>query len=288
MILSQPAKTTDIRASNNIASQLTEHGTCAVGVFTDKKMAFVIDSRMTLTSNGKYLGHKEGCKVVLARPKVLLAATGVEDSIYDVNHWNALEQAQAAMKLLPENPTYDQLDAWGLQWAQTMWGHYRNSGAKPDYTGVVSQLFVMTKIDGQTYVLKPTVTWDGVRFGFTSIFAAVSPEASTQYSGVCRKFVTTHDQAGAHPREIPVTAEELREMNAIGDDRVRAQTIGELTDVATRFELKFTAIDERLEGDYASIGAPYSTASWDEGALTWKTKFNPACSAKMTGTVASK
>jgi hypothetical protein len=234
---------------------------------------------MTVYSGGNFVRQEEGCKVALVRPNLLVAATGEEDSVYNQDHWNALEQAKQAIKTLPENPTNQQLEGWGKQWAQTLWTHYRQSGMVPGYVGVVSQLVVMTKIDGHVNVVKPTVSWNGSRFEAGSFASSVLPTALTQYSGLCEKFVTTHDESGAHPREIQITADELSVLDAIGRDRSKAQTMDQLSDVAMRNELEFTAIDERFEGSHTVIAGPYATAEWDYASDSWKTDFNSKCLA---------
>jgi hypothetical protein len=234
---------------------------------------------MTVYSGGNFVRQEEGCKVALVRPNLLVAATGEEDSVYNQDHWNALEQAKQAIKTLPENPTSQQLEGRGKQWAQTLWTHYRQSGMVPGYVGVVSQLVVMTKIDGHVNVVKPTVSWNGSRFEAGSFASSVLPTALTQYSGLCEKFVTTHDESGAHPREIQITADELSVLDAIGRDRSKAQTMDQLSDVAMRNELEFTAIDERFEGSHTVIAGPYATAEWDYASDSWKTDFNSKCLA---------
>jgi hypothetical protein len=62
--------------------QTERHGTCATTESTASQMAFVIDSKITLLSEGKFIGFQEGCKVALVRPTILIAATGLEDDIY--------------------------------------------------------------------------------------------------------------------------------------------------------------------------------------------------------------
>jgi len=263
------------------SAPLTERGTCATSIFTATRMAFVIDSRLSMYSGGEFRGHKEGCKVILLRPTILVAATGVEDSQHDsrsVSHWNALDQVKSAMGTLPENPTREQLRDWAFKWGHTLFLHYAQLDFRPPYTGVVTQLLVMTKVDGQSFVYKSSVIWDGEHFKYQNDYPEVTEQASNQYSGVCRQFVNTHDVDGFRPREVPITDEELAKLNAIGEDRLKAHTIDQLSDVAMRNELEFTEIDERVEGiERASIGAPYATATWDADTSSWKTDFNSAC-----------
>ena len=153
---------------------------------------------MTVISGGKIAAYQEGCKVALARPTILIAATGEAESVQNGSRWNSLEKAQDALKSLPENPTLKQLNEWSAQWAKTLWTHDRQANVTPDHPGNVSELLLITKIDGSTYIFSPNVTWNGWRFENDTRTLQVGPEARTIYSGLCRGFVSTHDQYGVH------------------------------------------------------------------------------------------
>jgi hypothetical protein len=204
------------------------------------------------------------------------------------NHWNSLLEAKKALSSLPENPSKDQLLSWGQSWAKTLWLHYEASGIRPK-DDVVAQLLLMTVVDGQTFIIRPTVTWNGSKFGVLTEAPMEGPIATNYYSGYCRKFVTTHGAFNERiPREIAISSKELEALDNIGEAKNRAQTIYHLRNVAMRFELEFAKIDQRINGRYAVIGGPYATAEWDSGSDSWKTEFNPACRADSADTKSTK
>jgi hypothetical protein len=205
---------------------MEKHGTCATTESTDSKIALVIDSRMTLMSGKTFVGFQEGCKVALLRPTILVAATGLEDEVLGgSNHWNSLLEANKELSSLPENPTKQQLLDWGTAWAKTLWAHYEASGLRPR-DEVVAQLLLMTVVDGQTFIVRPTVTWSGTQFGWRIDSPMSSPVATNYYSGYCRKFVNTRGKFNESvPREIDITSRELKALDDIGVAKYRAQTI---------------------------------------------------------------
>ena len=263
--------------SHVIEGQLIKHGTCASVALNNTEIAFVIDSRITTMSGTQVVKQEEGCKVALLRPTILVAATGIEDALLNGRSWNSLDEARRYLQTLPEDPTSEQLYDWAERWSQSMWAHFRHAGTTPSVVGDVAQLLLITKIKGESYVFRPSVTWDGSFFGTTVTEIKGPAGPLTQYSGLCRGFVTTHDQYGAHPRAIPVTDDELEVMDRIGSKRMRAQNLEDLKAVAMSFEIQFTAMDERREGNFASIAGPYATAEWDATSASWKTSFNPKC-----------
>jgi hypothetical protein len=270
----------DLSNSSEIqrSEQSKEYGTCAVTAFTDSRIAFVIDSRITQTSGNRFVGQVEGCKVALVRPSILIAATGIEDAQLGPNHWNALVEAKKSLSAMPENPTRSQLFAWGLLWATTLTKHYQESGYVPDHVGVLSQLLLLTKVDGESFIFRATTSWDGRFFSWGREQFGVSADATKAYSGLCKSFVNSNAASGPRiAHSTSVTPEEYATLNRIGDDGRQARTIIELEALAMKFEKEFTAIDQRIEGDYAVIGKPYATAEWDRDSESWKTDFNPAC-----------
>ena len=106
--------------------RLDKHGTCATAIVAPFGAAFIIDSRITASDrDGHVVSQYPGCKVLLARPTILLAGVGVEDTTGRAGHWNSLDEAAAALKRLPENPTKEQLTKWSDDWGRSLWNHYR-------------------------------------------------------------------------------------------------------------------------------------------------------------------
>ncbi len=105
------------------ASRVEKHGTCATVTMGPLGMAFIIDSRITETSSGKTRRYP-GCKVILARPTILLAAVGYVDSIANADHWNSLYEASMALEKLPKDPNARDLGEWGRTWGETLIRHF--------------------------------------------------------------------------------------------------------------------------------------------------------------------
>jgi hypothetical protein len=119
-------------AAASSPKELYSHGTCSTTILAPFGAAFIIDSRITQTDqNGTVVSQFEGCKALLGRPTILLAGVGLEDSSGVAGHWNSLDQAAEALKRLPENPSEEQLNQWGDEWAQSLWRHFRESGLLP-------------------------------------------------------------------------------------------------------------------------------------------------------------
>ena len=98
-------------------AHVDEYGTCATTIIAPFGAAFIIDSRVTdTTADGKIVGQHTGCKALLARPSILLAGVRLSDTTGNSGHWNALDEAAAALQRLPENPTEAQL---AYEWGQT-------------------------------------------------------------------------------------------------------------------------------------------------------------------------
>jgi hypothetical protein len=92
--------------------------------------AFIIDSRITETDANGHVSQHPGCKVLLARPTILLAGVGIEDITGRAGHWNSLVEASAALKKLPATPTADQLNQWSADWAMACWRIVENKGTR--------------------------------------------------------------------------------------------------------------------------------------------------------------
>lgn len=111
---------------------LKHTGTCATIIEGPIGTAFVIDSRITETLGDKVTRQYPGCKVLLARPTILLAGVGLEDTTGSAGRWNSLDEAARLLQTLPENPTEKEFQQWGADWGHTLSMHFRLSKeAKP-------------------------------------------------------------------------------------------------------------------------------------------------------------
>ena len=162
---------------------------------------FIIDSRITASDrDGHVVSQYPGCKVLLARPTILLAGVGVEDTTGRAGHWNSLDEAAAALKRLPENPTKEQLTKWSDDWGRSLWNHYRQGGETPasPSTIPISELLLITGVGKEFYVHRTGVVWNGVGFETTFTAGEKIQTPQVEYSGLCRQF-TGHRDWQNHP-----------------------------------------------------------------------------------------
>jgi hypothetical protein len=266
-----------------------EHGTCAVALLSSSRVAFAIDSRLTYVSpTGKILGHQTGCKVSLPRPSILVATVGYIDSTIKatdgLDHWNAMEEANQAIKTLPENPTMNDIINWGTIWSKTLWTHFRRDHDISDlaalHHGVISETFLITIIDHTPFLYRTSVTWNGVNFSSETSHALFTGENPSPYfSGYCRQFFQTMDPVTGNwiPPAIPLDPVEMRSLESLKGIRSTVRNMFDLNFLVLQYEYLLTSIDDRIEGKNAVIGPPYATAQWDADSNAWKTDFNPEC-----------
>lgn len=261
------------------------HGTCATTALAPFGAAFIVDSRITMTdATGKIISQGEGCKVVLARPTILLVGVGLEDTTNILGRWNTLDQASAALGSLKGSPTEEDLNQWGKEWAQTLWQHFRQAGQVPNQVGKLSEVLLITKINDAPYYRRTTVTWDGDKFGMTISGQTLDKSKPyVTYSGSCREFVVHGDDKGGSlvPAKYRNWLEEAR-MHAIGKGITEAASVDELASAVRALEEELTQIDTRLEGDRATIAPPYAMARWNENGTGWVTDFNPGCNSNSS------
>ena len=252
-----------------------QHGTCAVAAFGAPGMAFIVDSRVTLMRGDEVKDQFPGCKVRLARPTILVAGTGLADTTGRAGHWNSLDSAASALKALPDTPTADDIDVWGLNWARSLAAHFAQETEKPQL-GVVSEVLLLTRIDGRPWFSRMTVLWDGANF-IPENHGGPMDGPNLQYSGLCRKFVRHRDTyENLLPRNYG-NNQEAERMDYWGSKKDDAKTVGDLAFVARELELMSTSIDERYEHERAVIAGPYATAEWANGAEGWTVAFNEEC-----------
>ena len=242
-------------------SRLDKHGTCATTIIAPFGAAFIIDSRLTETQGGQIVSQHPGCKVLLARPTILLAGVGVEDTTGRAGHWNSLDQASNALKGLPESPTAAQLDQWALEWGATLRKHYRDGGDPPNAPAFpLSEVLLVTRIGSEFYFKRAGVDWDGDRF-ITTIQG--QPLDNTiplvAYAGLCRQFVGHEDESGDRVPPRYRTPGERQRIDHYGQRKNEAKTVDDLSSAALGLESVLTDIDVRLEGEHSAIAPPYAT-----------------------------
>lgn len=270
--------------ANGVNTKLEQHGTCSVTASAPFGMAFIIDSRVTQTdSEGHIVSQSPGCKVLLARPTVLLAGIGLEDTTGRAGHWNSLDAASAALKTLPENPTVAQLDDWSDRWATTLWNHFRQGGETPIMLGELADIILITKIGDEPYYRRTNVNWDGTHFD-----ERVDPQdldrskPYVRYAGACRDFVTVfvappEGKGHFQTSRVKHTSQEQQRLDLWGFRKTSAQSVSDLATSIYGLESVLTDIDTRLHGDRAVIAPPYATADWPEDEKGWRTQFNAEC-----------
>jgi hypothetical protein len=267
--------------SGSIPKELFSHGTCATAILSPFGAAFIIDSRITTTDqNGALVSQSEGCKVLLPRPKILIAGVGLEDTTGNYGHWNSLDEAQKALSLLPQDPTEQQLNNWSSKWGFSLVNHFRAQGSAPSHPQKVSEMILITKIGDEPYYRRTTVEWDGSDFHvWVSGQNLEKQNPYILYSGACREFVVHASDEGGDAL-IPAkyrTFWEEQKLNEIGARAKSATTTEALVAGAYGLEDELTQIDDRVEGERAVIAPPYATAEWREGAAGWTTHFNEKC-----------
>lgn len=258
------------------------HGTCATSLISPFGAALVIDSRLTTedAKTGEFISHKEGCKLLLARPTVLLAGIGLEDTTGNAGHWNSLDQASKFLATLADNPTEQQLNTWSDAWFRSLVKHYRSARETPPTTGKLAEMLLLTKVNGEPYFRRTTVEWDGTRFdGWVEGQDIDKTHTNIQYAGSCREFMVHNDNnKSLLPPRWPHTPLEEQRLDAIAQRKQAATTVAELEHIAFSYELVLNAEDRRLEGEERSgIAPPYATAEWYEGDAGWTVDLNPAC-----------
>ncbi len=272
---------------NSVNAKLEKHGTCSVTAGAPYGIAFIIDSRVTQTDNeGHVVSQFPGCKVLLARPTVLLAGVGLEDTSGRAGHWNSLDAASAALKILPNNPTVEQLDYWSRMWADSLVMHFKQGGETPTNLGEQADIILITKIGDEPYYLRTYVIWDG--HNFHSYIDGQDLDKSkpyVRYAGACRDFVRVNDgQNHLIASKVRHTHQEQLRIDLWGDKKIAAKSVSDLATSVYGLESVLTDIDARLEGDRAVIAPPYATADWPEDEKGWRTQFNTECmpSAKQS------
>ena len=275
------------------------HGTCATALLGPIGAAFIIDSRITVTQttpDGKEaVSHHEGCKVVLAKPTILIAGIGLEYDQNQLGNWKILDEAKKALSSLPEHFSERDLDTWGTAWATTLRNHYRFANKVPspalcpmtskDNPCVVAETLLITRVDEQPYLRRTAVAWDGQLFQYWIDGQDIDKlHPYLNYSGSCRAFVT-HDSG--HGYSIPAryrTVAEREEMDEIAIKARSGTTAQDLATAVLGLEEVLNRIDIRVYGngdeDRALVAPPYATAQWMQGEKEWTTQFNPACSPK--------
>ena len=263
-------------------NRLEKHGTCATTIVAPFGAAFIIDSRLTETLGDQIVSQHPGCKVLLARPSILLAGVGVEDTTGRAGHWNSLDEASNGLKKLPENPTKAQLDQWASAWGTTLENHYRQAREKPNAPAFpLSEMLLVTRVGNEFYFKRAGVEWDGVMFKIT-IAGQVLDETIPQveFAGLCRKWVG-HDDGDGHliPPQDRTHGDDQR-MRWYERRRAEAKTVDDLRSAALGLESVLTDMDERLEGKQAGIAPPYANAEWAAEDKGWTTHFNAECESK--------
>jgi len=260
---------------------IDHYGTCATTIIAPFGASFIVDSRVTDVIGNRIVGQHRGCKVLLARPSVLLVGVGLNDTTGRGGHWNALDAAAVAVNTLPENPSEAQIDQLAPAWAQTLIRHFRQ-GAE-DLTALpqlvpLSELLLITRVGDTFYFKRTRVEWDGVQFHWTLEGQVLDKSVpQVEYAGLCRRFVSHDDgKGGWHNPEYRTPLEDQR-MGYWGRRKSDAKTADDLRAVALGLEMTLTDIDVRLQGKAAAIGPPYATAEWAEGDKGWTTHFDAAC-----------
>ena len=257
-----------------------EHGTCAITSTAPFGVAFIVDSRITMSDDdGRFVSQKTGCKVLLARPTILLAGVGLVDTSGFAGHWNSLDAASEELKSLPMNPTILQLNDWSYAWGQTLVKHFRDGKQTPRVKGEVADILLVTKIDGKPYYRRAGVEWNGTKFIRFIEGQVVDPNLpALHYAGSCRYFARVNDGSGHMlPIRVKRIPGEQTRFEYYGKRQATAKSVGDLADVVFGIESVSTDIDTRLEGKQAVIAPPYSTAQWPEEANGWQTNFNAEC-----------
>ena len=257
-----------------------QHGTCATMIESPFGSVFIIDSRITEIKGETVIGHHPGCKVKLARPAILIAGVGITDTSGDQKHWNSLDEAAKALEQLPQFPSKSDLESWGGMWAETLIRHYRSVGYKPGI-GVVSEILLLTNIEKLPFFERVTTTWDGSSFKWR-VFRdrdIIPSQATLQYSGACRDFVTHYDfDNNQMPPTFASTLHEQERFDALAIQRIKATTLPELVKVAIGLESVLADKDLRIEGENGVIAAPFAIAELPATAIEWTTAFNSECS----------
>jgi hypothetical protein len=272
---------------DELHGRLDKYGTCATTVLAPSGVAFIIDSRVTEIRNDQIVSQHPGCKVLLARPTILLAGVGLEDTTGRADHWNSLDEAAAALKRLPENPTEDQLNRWSMEWGQTLVDHYRRWGETlPPASGLpLSEVLLITRIGNEFYLKRTGVVFNDGRFTRLlegQLLDKTHPQV--EYAGACRQFAVHSDYLGHNglPPMFPRSRVEEGRLAYWGNRKMNAKTVDDLAAAAYGFESIWTAMDERLEGEHAVIAPPYASAELGEDDKEWHTMFNAECeSANM-------
>jgi hypothetical protein len=81
------------------------HGTCATSLIAPFGAAVVVDSRVTGTnSDGAIVSQKEGCKMLLARPTILLVGVGLADTTGQAGRWKFARPSVASLERFAGQP----------------------------------------------------------------------------------------------------------------------------------------------------------------------------------------
>ena len=262
------------------SKRVLRYGTCATTVLAPFGAAFVIDSRITeKDQSGNITSQFEGCKVRLPKPTILIAGVGWEDVSFGDEHWNSLVEGEKAAKQLSDLPTEEELNSWSYRWSRTLLRHFEHS-PPPSRPGKISEMLLITKVDGQPYYRRTTVEWDGKQFhAYVEGQQIERTRPYLAYSGLCRDFVVhSSDEGGFLISAKYRNQEEQAEMRGIGDRlKISGKSVVDLSVAALRLEDVLTQIDLRLEGSVAEIAPPFATAEWSETGTGWTAHFNPAC-----------
>lgn len=262
------------------AQQINKQGTCAVTAMAPFGIAFAIDSRVTETNrDGTIISQYEGCKLLLARPTILIAGIGLEDTSGIAGHWNSLDEAAKALQSLPPNPSASEVNSWSKNWANTLIRHFRNGHETPHRVGEVADILFLTKLDGKPFHQRTIVTWDGHKFiQLTDGNFLDQSRPGFHYAGACRSFVNTNDGEGGRLRPaFQRTPVEHARFEHWGHRKDLAKSVDDLADAVYGIMKVSTDMDVRIEGSRAVIGPPYAYAQWGDNAQSWTVDLNERC-----------
>jgi hypothetical protein len=251
------------------------HGTCAVLLATPKNVVMAIDSYLTPISSADpcSIKHTNKCKLVLAKPNVLIAVTGVFNETVAMGAWDSRARVRQIFSELPENPSILDLLAKGKAWFTEISNFYNGTNPTARLKTMkmgepLSEILVATRINGTPETLRVSVYWANNEVGFayqmSSKLQIRKFGATSQFSGSCRDNIVKAGEV--KEAEIPKEFSK-QELSELRHEQNLASSIANLMTLATEYETVLSRVSSEQNKCY--VGGPVELAQFPEDSSGW-------------------
>lgn len=262
----------------------SSYGTCAVAVHNAGNAAFVIDSALTVTTNGVRSNlPRTTCKLWLNQPNMIVATTGLLTTgpMFGRN-WDANRSARKYLSPLSLDPSDTEVDEALKAWGTDLIAYLKaNPSASSQVDGEEGNLVLVYRSLGKLHMDKERITSHDKK-PFRDLEASYRwqvPDsgAGIMYSGYCRSFIQV--PGAAPPQSTPKEREFLNKLGLYAKS-TSITSAEQLGSVAMEMEQELASISREHDSESRGadfVGPPYQLATLSAETGVWKKTFSPPC-----------